>query len=371
MILQTNLLLLFLSFFISGFIYPFLINILYKYQFREKVREFGPKTHFAKIGTPTMGGIGFFIVTLTINILLNFSLSQTFLILFIFTLGALLGLLEDILKAYSRSKLRSDIRIEVYDIFSKTKQTWVVYRYLLVPWNLFREFVRIIGSNGSNSGVILKSHYKFTLHLFIGAIIAFWSYYKLGWESMNVPFYGELHMGILYPIFICLFFVFTLNAVAITDGIDGLLTGITLLIIPIYWIIAIQLEYFGVSNFLAVFTGALIVYLYFNIYPARVFMGDVGSYTIAAAFFMVPFIMRVEFLIVISHLLCLFDGGISGMAQQFSVRFRKKKIFKMAPIHHHFEVLGWPETKVTMRFWIIQLVLSFSALLCFFYLKII
>ena len=370
MILQTNLLLLFLSFFISGLIYPLLINVLYKYQFREKVREFGPKSHLLKAGTPTMGGIGFFIVTALLNFFLNFSLSQTFSILFIFILGAIIGLTEDILKAYSRSKLRNDIRIEVYDIFSKSKQTWVVYKYLLIPWNLFREFVRIIGSNGTNSGVILKSHYKFTLHLLIGALIAFWSYYKLGWESMNIPFVGELHMGILYPIFICLFFVFTLNAVAITDGIDGLLAGISLLIIPVYWVIALQLEYFGVSNFLAIFMGALIVYLYFNVFPARVFMGDVGSYAIAAALFMVPFIMRVEFLIIISHILCLFDGGISGIAQQFSVRFRKKKIFKMAPVHHHFEVLGWPETKVTMRFWILQLVLSLTALLCFSYLKI-
>lgn len=366
MILQTNLLLLFLSFFVSVLVYPFLINFLYKYQFREKIREFGPETHKLKAGTPTMGGLGFFLVTLVINFFLNFSTSQTFLILLIFAISASVGLLEDILKAYSRSKLRNTLRIEVYDIFSKTKKMWVVYRYLLVPWNLFREFVRVIGSNGSNSGVILKSHYKFMMHLFIGGVIGFWSFYKLGWDSMQIPFYGELYMGIFYPIFITLFFVFTLNATAITDGIDGLLAGIVMLIIPVYWVIAVHLEYFGISNLLAILFGSLIVYLYFNIYPARVFMGDVGSYALAGVLFMVPFIMRVEFLIFVTHLLCLFDGGISGILQQFSVRFRKKRIFKMAPIHHHFEVLGWVETKVTMRFWLIQIVLSLAGLLFFY-----
>lgn len=368
MILQTNLLYLFLSLFLSALIYPFLINLLYKFQFREKVREFGPKTHFAKVGTPTMGGIGFFLVTLILNFFLNFSLSQTFLVILIFTLGALLGLLEDVLKAYSRSKLRENIRIEVYDIVSKSKKTWVVYRYMLIPWNLFREFVRIIGSNGSNRGVILKSHYKFMLHLSIGAFLGFWSYYKLGWDSMQIPFYGDFNMGIFYPIFITLFFVFTLNATAITDGVDSLLAGISMLIIPVYWVIALNLEYFGISNFLAILLGSLVVYLYFNIFPARVFMGDVGSYAIAGALFVIPFVMRVEFLILITHLLCLFDGGISGILQQFSVKIRKKRIFKMAPIHHHFELLGWPETKVTIRFWLVQLVLSLAGLLCFFYI---
>lgn len=368
MIIQNNLSLLFLSFIVSAFIYPLLINVLYKLQFREKIREVGPKTHMAKAGTPTMGGLGFFIVTLLINLAFNFNFSQTALILFVFAVSAIFGFIEDFFKAYSKSKLRKDIRIEVYEVFSKSNKTWGLYRALLVPWNLFREFTRIIGSNKSNSGVRLKSHYKFLMHLSLGALIAYWVYFKLGWSSMLIPFLGEVQLGILYPLFILVFFVFVLNSVAITDGLDGLLGGMSLIMIPVYIIIANILEYWGVSNLLSILFGSLLVYLYFNVFPARVFMGDVGSYALAGVLFMVPLIMRVEFLILITHALCIFDGGISGLAQQLSVKFRKKRIFKMAPIHHHFEVIGWPESKVTIRFWLIQVLLSLLGLFVFFLL---
>jgi phospho-N-acetylmuramoyl-pentapeptide-transferase len=315
-----------------------------------------------------MGGIGFFLVTLTLNVLFNLNYSQTLLVLVVFTVAALFGFIEDWFKVYSKSKLRKDIRIEMYDVFSKTEKTWTLYRVLLIPWNVFRELSRVIGSNKSNSGVKLKSHYKVLMHLGLGAFVGFWVYSKLGWSSMAIPIYGDLEMGILYPIFIMVFFVFTLNAVAITDGLDGLLAGITLMILLAYWAVALLLEYYGISSFISILFGSILVYLYFNIFPARVFMSDVGSYALAGALFMIPLIMRVEFLIFITHALCLFDGGVSGVAQQLSVKYRKKRIFKMAPVHHHFEQIGWPETKVTTRFWLLQSVLSLLGLLVFFYM---
>ncbi|PIR42987.1 hypothetical protein COV24_05020 [candidate division WWE3 bacterium CG10_big_fil_rev_8_21_14_0_10_32_10] len=366
--LQLNLLYLFLSLFISAIVYPILINVLYKYQFKEKIREFGPETHKAKAGTPKMGGLGFFIVTFVLNLILNFSFIQTFLVLFVFFVAATFGFIEDWFNTYGKSKFRKVVRIEVYDIFSKSKETWFIYKILLAPWNLFREFVRVIGSNPSNNGVKLKSHYKFLMHLALGAFIGFWLYFKLGWSSIAVPFAGDIQLGILYPIFIMFFFVFTLNSLAITDGLDGLLGGLALIILVPYWIISLILSYYGLSSFIAILFGSLLVYLYFNVFPARIFMSDIGSYAIAAALFMIPLLMRVEFLILITHALCIFDGGISGMAQQLSVKFYKKRIFKMAPIHHHFEVLGWPETKVTIRFWLIQILLSLLGLLTFFYM---
>jgi len=281
--------------------------------------------------------------------------------------AAILGFIEDWFNTYGKSKLRKNVRIEVYEIFSKSDKTWFLYKLMLIPWNLFRECVRLIGSNPSNNGVKLKSHYKFLLHLALGLFVGFWVYLKLGWSSMVFPFIGEIEMGIIYPIILSLFFVFTLNAVAITDGLDGLLAGLTLIILVPYWIIAYFGMYYGLSNLIAIFFGSLLIYLYFNVFPARVFMGDVGSYAIGALLFMIPLIMRMEFLILITHALCIFDGGISGIAQQLSVKFLKKRIFKMAPIHHHFEVLGWAETKVTMRFWILQIILSLLGLLTYFY----
>ncbi len=357
--------LLFLSFFVSDIIYPILINFLYKAQFRESIRESGPKTHQVKAGTPTMGGIGFFIVTFIVNLFFNFSLMQTALVLVVFAIAGAFGLIEDLFKVYSRSKLRENIRIEVYEVFSKTDNSWTFYKILLIPWNLFREFTRLIGSNPTNRGVKLKSHYKFLMHLSLGFLIGFWFYFKLDRSTIIIPFMGSFDLGFFYFLLIPLFFVFILNATAITDGLDGLLGGITLLILPVYWIISMYLGYFGIAKFIAIFFGALLVYLYFNIFPARVFMGDVGSYAIAGVLFIIPVLMKVEFLILITHALCIFDGGISGIAQQLSVKFFKKRIFKMAPVHHHFEVLGWPESKVTMRFYLIQILLSFVGLLAF------
>lgn len=365
MYLQNELLLLFFSFFVSAIIYPILINFLYKAQFRESVREFGPKTHVVKAGTPTMGGIGFFVVTLLINLFFNFSLMQTALVLIIFSIAGVFGLIEDLFKVYSKSKLRENIRIEVYEVFSKTNQSWNLYKILLIPWNLFREFTRIIGSNPTNRGVKLKSHYKFLMHLFLGFLVAYWFYFKLDRSSVILPFFGTFDMGFVYFFIIPLAFVFILNATAITDGLDGLLAGISLIILPVYWVIAVYLGYYGIAKFIAIFFGALLVYLYFNVFPARVFMGDIGSYAIAGVLFIVPLLMRVEFLILITHALCIFDGGISGLAQQLSVKFFKKRIFKMAPVHHHFEVIGWPESKVTMRFYLVQILLSLTSLLVF------
>ncbi len=366
-LLNTNLTYLFISLVLSALIYPLLISFLYKYQFREKVRE-ELDHHKFKVGTPTMGGLGFILVTLILNLLLNrYSLNIIFLLLFMF-LVSLLGLLEDLNKAYAKSKLRKAVRVKTYEIVSKSKKRWKVYEYLLIPWNIFREFARILGSNDGVSGKFLTSHTKLLLHFVLGFSISFYSYYYLHWNSLRIPFFGELYLGILYPIFITFLFVFTLNAVAITDGLDGLLAGLVLLILPSYWVISHYLNYPDISNFVAILFGALLVYLYFNIFPARVFMGDVGSYALAISIFMIPFIMRVEFLLFITHFVPLFDGGISGNAQQLSVRFFKKRLFKMAPIHHHFEKLGWPETKVVLRFWIFQVMFSLLGLWLFFYL---
>lgn len=366
MLLQ-NLTFLLISMAATAVFYPLLINFLYKYQFGEKVREFGPESHKKKLGTPTMGGLGFFLVTFFLNILFNNTSLEINLLLLIFFIAAAFGLIEDLFKAYAKSKLRKNIRIEVYDIFSKNKKSWWIYRVLLAPWNLFREFTRIIGSNASNSGVRLKTHYKFLMHLALGLGLSFALYFFFGKDGIHIPFFGFFKMGIFYPLLMSVFFVFTLNAVAITDGLDGLLGGMTLIILVAYWVIASMLQVTYLSNFIGIFFGALLVFLYFNVYPARMFMGDVGSYAIAAALFLIPTFLNVEFLILVTHALCLFDGGISGIAQQLSVKFTGKRIFRMAPVHHHFEEIGWPETKVTLRFWLIQIVLSIFGLILFFY----
>ena len=366
MLLKINLNYLFISLLLSAFLYPYLIHFLYKFQFREKIRE-ELEHHKFKAGTPTMGGLGFVVITFIVNLLYNVDTWIIISLLTIFLIASIFGLLEDLFKSYAKSKARKAVRVKTYKLISKSKELNVLYKYLLLPWNLFRELARTLGSGDGVSGPI-KSHVKLLMHLSLGSLIAFVSYYFLGWDSLNVPFLGSIYLGVFYPILITFLFVFTLNAVAITDGLDGLLAGLTLLILPVYWVIAHYLSYGSISNFIAILFGSLLVYLYFNVFPARVFMGDVGSYALASALFLIPFIMRVEFLLLITHFIPLFDGGISGNAQQLSVRLFKKRLFKMAPIHHHFEKIGWPETKVVIRFWIFQVLFSLLGLWLFFYI---
>ncbi len=175
---------------------------------------------------------------------------------------------------------------------------------------------------------------------------------------MWLPLIGFAHIGILYPIFIFFLFIVVLNSVAFTDGIDGLAGGLAFIALCAYWVIAVALGYNSLAGFAATFVGALIPFLYFNVFPARIFMGNVGSHVLGAVLTMLAIIMHRELVVLIVCAVFLFDGFTSPL-QQLSVKLTRKRIFRMAPIHHHFEILGWPETKVTIRFWLFGIVFAF------------
>jgi len=240
------------------------------------------------------------------------------------------------------------------------KKSSGLFKYLVLkPWGKFREFWRILGSSGESG---IQTHLKFLFQTVVAGFVAYWVYFKLGWDYIWFPLIGNVHVGLIYPLFIFLFFVATLNSVSFTDGLDGLSGGLSLFSFIAFWVLSRVFEYNSLAIFCATFTGALIPYLYFNVYPARVFMGNVGSHVLGAVLALLAVLLHREIAFLVIGLVFFVDG-ISSPLQQASYKLTKKRIFRMAPLHHHFEVMGWPEAKVTFRFWLLGIFFCFVGLL--------
>lgn len=350
----TQLIYLFITVFLTFALYPFWINFVYKFQMGEKIRQDGPKTHLVKTGTPSMGGLVFLLTVAIVTLFFNRSRTQTLFPILVTAMAGLFGILEDFSKVYKTSNLQ-----DLLNIRSTGKK--IVNKSTLFNkiWYWFKEISRIVGSS-SEKGI--QTYQKFLIQFFIAGFVSYWTYFKLGWDYIWFPLIGNVTIGFFYPIVIFLLFLVVLNFVAFTDGIDGLAGGLAIIAFSAYWVIAFHLDYFSLASLAATFVGALLPFLYFNVYPARIFMGDVGSHVLGAALAIFAVVMHREIALIFILLVFLVDG-LSSPLQQFSVALTKKRLFRMAPIHHHFELLGWPETKVTFRFWIFG---AFFALLGIF-----
>jgi phospho-N-acetylmuramoyl-pentapeptide-transferase len=357
---------LFAAIFVAFVLYPLWINFVYRFQMGEDIRGDGPKSHLAKKGTPTMGGFVFIFTVSFVTLILNRSRTQTVLPILVVSVAGLLGIIEDFTKVYKRSGLTGFVEHHfgnLFNAFSKSKDAVVSIETtaqrprgkLLNPWSLFKEFWRVVGSSSESGG---ETHQKFLFQAVLGGFVSYWVYFKLGWDFLWLPLVGNVHIGFAYPLFIFVLFIIVLNAVAFTDGLDGLLGGLSLFAFIAFWAIARVLEYNSLAGFCATFAGALIPFLYFNVYPARIFMGNVGSHALGAALAILSIVMHREIALFVICAVMLFDGFTSPL-QQLSVKFTGKRIFLMAPFHHHFELLGWPETKVTLRFWLFGILFAF------------
>ena len=157
----------------------------------------------------------------------------------------------------------------------------------------------------------------------------------------------------------------TANAVNITDGLDGLAGGLGAIAFSAYALIALLEKKYGLSGFCMTIVGALLSYTWFNIYPARFFMGDVGSFALGTALGVVAMLTNTVLLLPIIGLVFVIETG-SVVVQITSKKLRNgKKIFRSSPIHHHFEAIGWPETKITMRFWVIGEIVAFIGIIAY------
>ena len=259
-----------------------------------------------KRNIPTMAGIVTVIAISAVTLLTNWSRNQTYLLVFGLISAGSIGLIDD-----------------------------------------------IINIRGSGKGVAgLRSTIKFLLIMVIAVIGALYFYYRLKYSLIHIPAVGDFEIGILYiPLFV-LVIVSTSNAVNITDGLDGLSGGLLAASFGAFGIIALAQGNIGIAGFCLATVGAVLAYTWFNIFPARFFMGDIGSFALGTALGVVAMLTNSVFVLPIIGFVFVMEAG-SSLVQIISKKLFKRKIFISAPLHHHQEAIGWPETKVTMRLWII------------------
>lgn len=344
--LLIDLMLLFLACLISLALYPLWINFVYRFQMGESVRTDGPETHKKKEGTPTMGGMVFVFSVAVVSLVFNRSRTQTLFPLFIATLAGLLGMLEDFTKVYKRSGLPGFFEYHFGKFFKNIGRRGIRVGIFSKIWNSFKEITRSVGSS-DESGI--TTYHKFIVQGLIAGFVSYWTYIKLGWDYIWLPLIGDVHIGFLYPIFIFFLFIGILNAVAFTDGLDGLAGSLSIVSLISFWALSRIIGYNSLAGFCATFVGALIPFLYFNIFPARIFMGNVGSYVLGATMAILAVVMHREVAFLFIGLVFFVDG-ISSPLQQIVYKYTKKRLFRMAPLHHHFELMGWHESKITLRF---------------------
>ena len=231
-------------------------------------------------------------------------------------------------------------------------QTWLPLAGLIggAIVGIIDDIIYVSGKGGTVVG--LSAKLKFTMITAIAAAAAEFFFYKLGYNSIYIPEYGDLSIGwLLIPLFI-LVVVSTGNAVNISDGIDGLAGGLLINAYAAFGVIALFQGNYGIAGFCFTVVGALLSYLWFNIAPARFVMGDVGSFALGTALGVVAMLTDTLVLLPLIGLVFVLEAG-SSLLQITSKKLFHRKIFIAAPIHHHFEAQGWPKTKVTMRFWVI------------------
>lgn len=314
---------------------PVLIRFLKRLQIGQEVRDDGPQSHLSKKGTPTMGGVLIAGGVLT-SVLLWADLENRYvwMVLASFLLNGAIGFADDYMKVIKKR------------------------------------------SRG------LSAPQKFLLQIGAGFLLALWFAMSQGGDTrIVVPFFKTLNpsLGILFLPFLVSVLVGTANAVNLTDGLDGLAIGPTISVSLAFVVISYIVGHHVFAGYLkilevpgagelAVVMGALVGaslgFLWFNTYPAQVFMGDTGSLAIGGGIGMVAIVTRQELLLLVAGGIFVVEA-LSVIAQVASFKLRKKRIFRMAPIHHHFELGGLSEPKVIVRFWIVSIVLALVALSTF------
>lgn len=310
------------GFLLSLAITPIYTHFAYKYKWWKKIRTTGIdgkkapvfyKLHAAKHkrNIPTMAGIIIWIPVAVITLLFNFHRAETWLPIFTLVVMGIFGIIDDYLNIRSKGGIAG--------AKSSLKLFWTTVAALIGAW---------------------------------------WFYYKLGWSVIHIPAWGNLEIGWLYiPLFIFIVLASS-NSVNITDGLDGLSGGLLSFAFGSFAVIALFVGQFWLAAFCLTIVGALLNYTWFNIYPARFFMGDTGAIALGATLGVVALLTNSVLVLPIIGFVFVFET-LSVIVQLLSKKLRNgKKIFLSTPIHHHFEAIGWPETKVTMRFWIIGIVMS-------------
>lgn len=301
---------------ISGF---FIIPLLRRMKFGQSIREEGPKAHQKKAGTPTMGGLIFItsiiISTLLLSYIFEVMTTQTIVLLIVFVGFGVIGFLDDFII------------------------------------------------------VVLKRNLGLTsLQKLIGQIVvAIGAFYLLKQgpfdTTVSIPFIDfQIELGILYVAFLIFWLVGFSNAVNITDGLDGLVAGTSSIAFVAFGVFALHYGQDDIAMFAFIITGAMLGFLLFNMKPAKVFMGDTGSLALGGALAMVSVLIKQELLLLVVGVVYVVET-LSVIIQVISFKLTGKRVFKMSPIHHHFELSGWSEWKIVLVFWGIAFLAAFVPVL--------
>ncbi|MFN4244613.1 MAG: phospho-N-acetylmuramoyl-pentapeptide-transferase [Brevinematia bacterium] len=325
------------SFLLAFWLFPRFIDIMLKLQFKQSEREFGPESHLKKQGTPTMGGILFISVAIFSSLLwVRYNSIYVFLVIFVALGFGLIGFLDDYLKVIRKS----------YKGFS------ILQKYFL----------------------------QFFLSLIFILALYYFSSFRLYFNRIYIPYTNGIFVE-LPDIIVIFFYVLVLtgssNAVNLTDGVDGLAGGLASISLTVYGIFAYLAGNIVIANYLLIpyidrvgeisvivgsFVGALGGFLWYNAHPAKIFMGDTGALSLGATLGSIAIVTKQELLLIVVGMVFIMET-LSTSIQIAYYRFTGgKRIFKMAPIHHHFELSGWSETQVVIRFWILGILFAILAL---------
>jgi len=319
----------------SGLYIPF-IRLLYKYKFRRQnqvtfdaFHERTPifdKYHSGKVGTPVGGGI---LIVLIVSVLLPVIivlmkyfwipitsvyplLTEIKIVLFTFLSFGALGLLDDAKKTFAWKK------------------------------------EKFFG---------LRLRHKLILEIILASIVSYWLVFQLNIAILNIPFLGVVDLGWLFFPFSIFTIISFANAFNITDGLDGLASGVLMVALTAFWIISGSILDTPLSVFLALWIGSLLAFLYFNVFPARIFLGDTGALSFGATFAVVGILLgKTPVLVIIGGVFVL--EVLTSLIQLLAKKFLGRKIFPAAPLHLWLQHKEWPETKIVMRFWIIGIVMA-------------
>jgi len=321
MIISETILAIIIAFSISAVLCPLVIPFLHKLKFGQQVREDGPQAHLKKQGTPTMGGLVILTSIVITSLFYVKDYPKIIPVLFMTAGFGIIGFLDDYIKIVMK---RSDGLNPKQKLIGQILITGVFIYYLV------------------NSGVV-------DTRILIPFTGGFENGYFLDLKKLYIPFVLFVTLG-------------TDNGVNFTDGLDGLCTSVTILVATFLTIVAIG-EKAGISPITGAVVGSLLGFLLFNVYPARVFMGDTGSLALGGFVASAAFMMQLPVFIAIVGMIYLVEVLSVIIQVLYFKKTKGKRFFKMAPIHHHFELCGWSETRVVAVFSIITAILCLVAYL--------
>ncbi|MDU4959742.1 MAG: phospho-N-acetylmuramoyl-pentapeptide-transferase [Sporomusaceae bacterium] len=297
---------------------PIVIPLLRRLKFGQSIRQEGPQRHYAKSGTPTMGGV-IILTALSVATLLFAGGSAEIWLCLLLTLGhGVIGFIDDFIKVALKRSLG------------------------------------------------LRAREKLSGQIVMALILAYYVTAVLGMGTdIWIPFAGSFELGPFYYILIFFVLVGATNAVNLTDGLDGLAAGTTTVAALAYVAVSLLVQKEALAVFSAALAGACVGFLKYNAYPAKVFMGDTGSLALGGALAAVAVLTKTELLLVVIGGVFVAEA-LSVIIQVISFKTTGQRVFRMSPVHHHFELGGWPETKVVRRFWLAGAALAVAAVLILF-----